>query len=152
MAKKNQETKKKKAPKKVSKKTTSKKTDSTKTASVKKADVKKTSAPKTLTQKPLKIQKRKRTYRKKKASQQDAANLSARENREKWNNLKEKYKEEKIWPYNMNNSFESKKVIRHKEFGLGIIISQYNSPIRLKVHFENGIKVLISNLKKKSEF
>ena len=48
----------------------------------------------------------------------------------------------------MNNSFEFKKIIQHKKFGLGVILSQYNSPPRLKVQFEEGVKTLISDLKK----
>ena len=68
---------------------------------------------------------------------------SSLEDSKAWQNLKEKYEGGKIVSYNMKKSFESEIAIKHKEFGLGFIISQYNN--RLEVLFKDGRKKLISN-------
>ena len=72
--------------------------------------------------------------------------LSTEESKQ-WEKLTAKYKDEKATAYDMTKTFKSVSVIKHKEFGLGFVVSQYNH--RLKVLFKEGMKILISNYKNK---
>lgn len=72
---------------------------------------------------------------------------SSTEESKQWEKQMAKHKDILPKTYDMAKNFKSVSVIKHKEFGLGFIESQYNN--RLKVLFKEGMKILVSNYKNK---
>jgi len=70
---------------------------------------------------------------------------AAHESNKKWNELKEKFGQDKAITYSMSAVFEANTPIQHKSFGWGYIIANENN--RLEVLFESGPRHLISNYK-----
>ena len=116
---------------KAEKKQPSKKTTTRKT----KAEKKQTSKKTTPANKPKTVTKRKR-----KASTETGPSL---EERKQWQKLAKEYAGKKTPSYDMKKNYQDISAIKHNSFGLGFILAKYNN--RLKVLFEEGTKVLISN-------
>ena len=60
-----------------------------------------------------------------------------------FNTLTEKFKEKKPVSYNMSGSFKADDMIKHKTFGLGIVINA--SYERMEVVFSDRPRILVCN-------
>ena len=69
---------------------------------------------------------------------------NANDEKAKWAELFKKYGKDKAISYKMTDTFPSLIPLQHKLLGWGFVLTNDND--RLEVLFENGIKMLISNL------